>query len=722
MTLLAGFNVVQIGGGAAAAVCGRLVADVGAQVTCIDPDAGTTLLAYLNHDKPIAADAPERRERLAAAHLIVREGEPKDLTASPYDLTELRRINASAIVVTISPYGETGPRANDPATDLTLFYASGIARQLTGQIDDLSEAPVRPVGEQSAFIAGLAAACAGMHAAQGNQPGASIDVSIHEALATLSMTELARAGLTGRSWDRKRLSDGNGATVTILPASDGYAAISPREEKQWASWLRAMGSPEWGADPRFVPKANRVKNWDALHALMAHWSRQHDKQWIADTAQRAHVPSFPLREVAEHLDTPQMRHRRYYRPGELGGKRIQIPSPPFGLAITASDRKQPVPQGPMPLSGIRVLDFSWVIAGPTTTRYLAAMGAEVIKIEAPGRGDPGRESELHTVLGQAKKSVVLDLKKPEAVEIARALAAKCDILIENFATGVMDRLGLGAEALKAVNPDLIYISASGMGRTGPESHAVAYGTLLQCYAGFAGLNRHPDVAPRIGFAWLDPMCGLMLAFAAAAALWHRRQAGGVARIDFSMIEAMLWTMAEPLIMTQLGMAPKPMGNASTRHAPHGAWRCTGDDDWISIAVRSDEEWRTLCRLVPGLSAMSALDLGQRRDAQDVIDAALSAWAAPQSASAAAELLLQASIPAAALARHGDLVKSPHLAARDFWDKQGPGVLPGLPWRASFGRTTGPAPGLGADSDHVLANVLGLPADRIVELRVNGAVG
>ena len=160
------------------------------------------------------------------------------------------------------------------------------------------------------------------------------------------------------------------------------------------------------------------------------------------------------------------------------------------------------------------------------------------------------------------------------------------MLIENFATGVMDRLGLGAEALQAVNPDLIYVSASGMGRTGPEAQAVAYGTLLQCYAGFAGLNRHPEVAPRVGLAWLDPMCGLMLAFVAAAALWHRQHDGGVARVDFSMIEAMLWTMAEPLLATQLGTPPKPMGNASTRHAPHGAWRCAGDDDWISIVART----------------------------------------------------------------------------------------------------------------------------------------
>jgi benzylsuccinate CoA-transferase BbsF subunit len=376
----------------------------------------------------------------------------------------------------------------------------------------------------------------------------------------------------------------------------------------------------------------------------------------------------------------------------------------------------------MPLSGIRVLDFSWVIAGPTTTRYLAAMGAEVIKVEAPGRGDPGRESELHTVLGQAKKSIVLDLKKPEAVEIARALAAKSDILIENYATGVMDRLGLGAEALKEVNPDLIYISASGMGRTGPDAKAVAYGTLLQCYAGFAGLNRHPGVAPRIGLAWLDPMCGLMLAFVAAAALWHRRQERGVARIDFSMIEAMLWTMAEPLVASQLGTPAKPMGNDSKDHAPHGAWRCVGDDDWISVVVRSDADWRALCDHVPGLASLAALDLGQRREAAHAIDAALAAWAGARSASAAADLLLKAGIPAAALARSVDLVKSLHLAARGFWETHGVGVLPGLPWRASFGRTTGPAPGLGADTDQVLARVLGLSPERIAELRTSGALG
>ncbi len=248
--------------------------------------------------------------------------------------TALRQINPKAALVFISPFGQTGPQANDPATDLTLFFASGMARLLTGQVDDLAEPPMRPVGEQSAFIGGLAAACAGMHAALSAEPGAVIDVSIHEALATMAVTELARAGLGGKIWSRRRLTDGNGATVTILPARDGYAAISPREDRQWAAWLEVMGSPDWAADPRFARKPDRVANWDALHALMSAWSRRYGKQSIADMAQAAHVPSFPLREPAEQLNSAQLAHRNFWRPFDIGGQTVQAPGPPFGLRIT----------------------------------------------------------------------------------------------------------------------------------------------------------------------------------------------------------------------------------------------------------------------------------------------------------------------------------------------------------------------------------------------------
>src|SRR6516225_4615791 len=674
MSLLAGFRVVQIGDGLAAAMCGRLLADIGADVVCIDADNSTPLADYLNHGKRIVGDPTAA---LTVADLIVCQGGSRDLGAQGYDAAGLRRINAKAALVFISPFGQTGPQANDPATDLTLFFASGMARLLTGQVDDLAEPPMRPVGEQSAFIGGLAAACAGMHAALVSEPGV-IDVSIREALATMSATELARAGLGGKFWSRRRLTDGNGATVTILPASDGYTAISPREDRQWAAWLEVMGSPDWATDPRFARKPDRVANWDELRALMSDWSRRYGKQSIADMAQAAHVPSFPLREPAEQLNSPQLAHRDFWRPVDIGGQTIRAPGPPFGLHLAASGHKQCGTSGPMPLTGIRVLDFSWVIAGPTATRYLAAMGAEVIKIEAPGRGDPGRASELHTVLGQAKRSVVLDLKKAEAVAVAQALAAKSDVLIENFATGVMERLGLGAEDLQALNPDLIYVSASGLGRTGPEAHAVAYGTLLQCYAGFAGLNRHPDVAPQIGFAWLDPMCGLMLAFIVAAGLWHRERMGGVARVDFSMIEAMLSTMAEPLLATQIGPPPQPQGNHSDRYLPHGVYRCAGEDDWVSVAVTTDEEWRRLCAIVPALYSMAGIVFRERIERRAAIGDALTAWLRARDAKAAAAELLGAGIPAAALATSRDLVNSDHLRTREFWEPHGVGVLPGLP--------------------------------------------
>jgi crotonobetainyl-CoA:carnitine CoA-transferase CaiB-like acyl-CoA transferase len=289
------------------------------------------------------------------------------------------------------------------------------------------------------------------------------------------------------------------------------------------------------------------------------------------------------------------------------------------------------------------------------------MGAEVIKIEAPGQGDPGRTSELHSVLGQAKKGIVLDLKQPESIAIAKALAANADALVENFATGVMDRLGLGAEALRAVNPKLIYVSASGLGRTGPESHAVAYGTLLQCYAGFAGLNRHPGVPPRVGMAWLDPMCGLMLAFITAAAIWRRRS-GAVARVDFSMIEAMLWTMADPLLAEQLPDVPRVQDRGTV-------YRRTGVDEWLAVEPAPER---------------------------------------PPAADDNAAMFTRAGVAAAALARSADLVESEHLRAREFWDEDG---LPGLPWRASFGRVSGPAPGLGADTAAVLRDVLGIPGQR-----------
>ena len=280
------------------------------------------------------------------------------------------------------------------------------------------------------------------------------------------------------------------------------------------------------------------------------------------------------------------------------------------------------------------------------------------------------------------------------------------MLVENFATGVMDRLGLGAAALQQRNPELIYVSASGLGRTGPESHAVAYGTLLQCYAGFAGLNRHPDVPPRVGFAWLDPMCGLMLAFIVAAALWQRRRQGGVARVDFSMIEAMLWTTGgaaarrRNVVRRRYRKAIDPIGTGCTAHF---AVRATTN----GLRSRSATMWngklcaascRTLCneRRLP-----SGCEPSPRRAQRTACR--VPAFQPPR-------LPVRWTLSAASICARGD--SGMHTRAAFCLACRGARASADRPARHQA---------LGADTDAVLLDILGLPRDEIAALHRSGAL-
>ena len=743
--MLESLTVVQIGNARAAAVCTRLFADLGARVEVLGALASaagdaTLLDDYLDLGKVHGTNSPRIIDAMREADLVVFNDSPARLAACGLLPADLKDAGLNTVLVYITAYGLSGPQANDPACDLTLLCASGIARVLTGQVDDADEAPVRAVGEQSAFIGGLAAACAAMHllldGGRRRAPSAAlryVDVSMQEALATLDIQSLTRAGLGHRARPRRRNGDGNGATVTILPCVDGYVAISPREDHQWRSWLEVMGSPQWGGETRFLRKADRVANFDALHALMSNWSCTRGKQSIADAAQNAHVPSFPLSTAAEQLQSAQLAQRRFFKDASVQGRACKLPGLPFGLQVFPARRahvqKPPPSAHRLPLAGVRVLDFSWVIAGPTTTRYLAALGAEVIKVEAPGRGDPGRTSDLHTVLGQAKRAVTLDLKSPAGRDLALSLVRASDVVIENFATGVMDRLGLGEAQLRAIKPDLIYLSASGLGRSGPQSSAVAYGTLLQCYAGFAALNGHPQRPPRVGMAWLDPMCALQLAFMVAASLWRRAADGVGVRIDFSMVEAMLWTMAAPLLEAQLGQAdsqPGACGNQSNTSSPHAVYKTAGDDAWIAIAVCTQQQWQGLCGLVPELAALAQLDFEARVVQRENINAILARWCALADGKALQARLLSAQIPSSPVFSANDLSASAHLKARGFWDPVAGGHLPGLPWglpwRGDGSRQQGPAPALGADNEWMTREVLGLSAAEHLAWSAQGAFG
>jgi crotonobetainyl-CoA:carnitine CoA-transferase CaiB-like acyl-CoA transferase len=224
-------------------------------------------------------------------------------------------------------------------------------------------------------------------------------------------------------------------------------------------------------------------------------------------------------------------------------------------------------------------------------------------------------------------------------------------------------------------------------------------------------------------AWLDPMCGLMLALVSAAAVYDRQTTGRVQRVDFSMVEAMLWTMAEPLIDAQLDLPVEARGNASAQHAPHGIYPAQGDDAWISLVVRDDAEWLALTEIVPGLNGMDALGIEERRERAEEIDASISDWASARPPETSALVLQAAGLAADAVAGATALLDDEHLSARGFWQAPVNGVrLPGLPWRTTLPLRHGPARDLGADTDAVLADVLALDQQTLKELRDVGAFG
>ena len=742
MDLLAGLRVVELGPGLAGAVCGQSFVEAGADVSRLSGEAEeVNVWLAVNDGKRSAIGSADIDEILVNVDLVIVDVTPDGASVARVLIDKSRSINADALIVSITPFGLTGPEAEFTGGDLISFHASGMGRLLIGQVEDPeAEPPVRAAGDQSAFVAGATAACAAMLALAGERPdgGELIDVSTQEAVACMAVRELSAPAYGEPSQSRHHDRAGNGSTVSIIPASDGFVAISPREERQWRAWLGVMGDPDWGRELRFATKADRARNWGDLHPLISEWSASHTKQWIYETAQDAHVPAFPLATPGDLLESPQLLHRGFFtefqhptagmlrRPGV--SYTVRRSSNGKSAAASVKPPRIITPYGG-PLSGVRVLDLSWVIAGPTCTRYLAALGADVIKVETSGRADPGRASALHAILGKSKRAITLNLKQPEALEIAHRLVAECDVVVENFATGVLDRLGLGYEALSEIRPDIVLLSASGLGRTGPDASRVAYGTLIQCYTGFATLNGYPKTSPRVGWAWADPLCGLKMAFAIGATLRQRASTGQGAHIDFSMVESLLSTMPGPLIDHQSGRASiGPFGNDDPEISPHGVYPCVGDDEWVAISTASRREWGALCSVVPELIVRSSDSLETRTWDAAQIDRVITAWTSTRSAREATLSLQNAGVSAAPSPDSTELFWDAHLQERGFYAKStdmdgSSRGLPGLPWRWEAGerRDQTPAPELGADTDAVLSDVLGMTDGEIAELRDTGAL-
>ncbi len=398
----------------------------------------------------------------------------------------------------------------------------------------------------------------------------------------------------------------------------------------------------------------------------------------------------------------------------------------------------------LPLAGVRVADFTWVWAGPFCTLQLAHLGAEVIRIESATRpcvtrllppwpqSKPGvNRSGYFNQYNQGKLSLALDLKQPRAVELAKELVSKCDVVCENFAAGVMDRLGLGYEALRRHKPDIIMIALSGYGATGPESDFVSYGPAQVPLAGLSSLTGYADWPPmHVGISYGDPTAGLHGAFAVLAALLHRQRTGEGQFIDLSQQETTVAVIPEGTMDYAMNQTqPARQGNRDAQMAPHGIFRCAGEQRWVAIAVRSDGEWTRLATMIDAdtgstlASEQRFRDLSSRKLHEDALEEALTAWTTNRSAEAITTRLQAARIPAFPCFDSRDISNDSHLQQSGlFVELEHPEIGKqrhiGIPWRLSGTPTQvrTPAPCLGEHTDWVLREILGYDGQQVAKLK------
>jgi benzylsuccinate CoA-transferase BbsF subunit len=386
----------------------------------------------------------------------------------------------------------------------------------------------------------------------------------------------------------------------------------------------------------------------------------------------------------------------------------------------------------LPLESVVVLDFTWAAVGPYATFLLALLGATVIRVESPRRSHLQRTTAgFYRDLSAPKTTILVDVTDPRGREVALGLAERADAAVDNYRAGVMDRLGLGPETLRARNPQLVVVSATAMGATGPEAVFGGYAPIFSALGGLAHLTGYPDEPPTELRHPVDFSLGALAALGATAALIRQRRTGEGAHVDMSCREGVTQLIGDTLLAFQLtGEVPDRTGSSDPIMAPHGAYRCRGDEAWVSVAVATDAEWAGLAGLVgrPELSADPRYaDAYLRWEHRAELDALVAEWALSQTPAAAAAALQEAGVPAAPCTSARDLFDDEHLATRRFASttrRAGATVTTiGAPWKLSSAPARLPRGRDGAAARaFVFEDLLGLEADDVKALRREGVVG
>jgi crotonobetainyl-CoA:carnitine CoA-transferase CaiB-like acyl-CoA transferase len=752
-------------------LAGFILAALGAEVILVEPPEGNPArqrgdgLEWWAYNRGKASVVCRTREELLE---LVRDADVLIESDPVLDRDELAAVNPRLVHVTVSAFGRDGPKADWAASDLTIL-ASGCALALTGDSD---RPPVRTAVPQSWLHAGAEAACGALLALTERERsgrGQHVDVSAQQAVmqagipgVLLVPNDNAPLGRTAGG-----ILYGDIHLQFVYPAKDGYVSITYLFGEMIGPYTQRL--MDWACEEGHCEPAMRDWDWVAFgmrlatdpiaaaaeleraKAAVTKLTSTKTKAELFEEAQRRQLLLAPVTTAAELVASDHLGQRGYWDTvdGRVCPGRFIVSSawplptlgpPPavgehpstFSVARAAERPTVDARSGDdapaaLPLSGLKVLDLTWVYAGPLATRVLADFGAQVVKVEGPNRVDASRggggflrqdfsaeASIQYAHFNCGKLGLGLDLTTEGGRRVFLDLVRWADVLIESYTPGVMDDWELGYETLRAVNPSLVMLSTSLMGQSGPLSTFAGFGNLAGAVSGFYELTGWPDRSPAGPFlAYTDYVAPRFTVAALLAALDWRRRTGEGQHLDLSQAESSIHFLAPAILDYSVnGVHPTRDGNRDRFLSPHGVYPSAGDDRWVAIACETDEQRAALADEIGGLSDEAITDWTSVRPTGDI------------------EKALQArGVPVHGVQNSGECWTDPQLVHRQHFLRVRHPVhetcvveAPRVILSRTPGRVERTGPTLGEHNHVVLQELLGYTDDEITQLAIDGALG
>lgn len=773
----------------------RLLGDLGADVIKIEPPGGDPLrsqapfangqpgsdrsIPFLsdNHNKRSVVldietqDGRDSLRRLAStADVVVEAFDRTYLDDRGIGYTDLSAANPRLIHAAVSPYGRFGPRRDYVGTELTAQAMNGVM-YIHGDGD---ARPCMVPAEQLYRVAGFHTVVGVMAAVRARHltgRGQQVDISLQDVGLWQLMMVLGE--YSHSQFQRRRVGSApSNPGVSIFRSRDGgYIQTSTYMDRHFTRLHDILNSPDISLEQISDPVWRR-ENIDLIDAIMVDCIAQRDRDDFVDEAQRIGIPTTPILRVSEFVNHPQPNSREWFEDidhPEIGTYRtagapyrmsktpwrVRRPSPSIGQHTDEilSETRAPVPAGAAmngvsnhssdsrikPLEGIRVVDFTQAVAGPVAASFLAFLGADVIKVETDAHPQARRpEQPGFAELNRNKRSVTINAQNPEGNEVVLRLVAQSDVVIDNWRAGVMDRMGLGYEELRAAKSDIIAVQMPGLGLVGPSHHFTTYG---QQIFGFSGLgyiwgHKGSDMTARPKLGYTDYVAASATVGAILTALEHREQSGEGQFIEVAQLEGLASTLGVLYMdYTINGVDAVANGNNSDRFVPHEVYECLGHDAWCAIVCRDDDDWR---RLVIAMESPTwALDskwetLEGRLAHKEELDRRINEWTATMNPQQVFDRLQRAGVPAGMDQGPDKLVWDPHLRLRESvvtvqppapWAHIPPLTHPAISARLSEtpAECDTPAPTQGQHNDDIYRNVIGMTEEEISRLTESGAL-